>query len=87
MPKCDGYESRKKWIDDAWLNPKHYLIGNQQPSSEKEKVQRLSLDGSRNASDWHSEVVGIRKDEDIVCALWKHKDVFIYRQSIASFLL
>nr|DAP27805.1 MAG TPA: hypothetical protein [Caudoviricetes sp.] len=37
-----GRESRKKIVDDAWLKPKHKIMGNQQPSSEKEKVQRLS---------------------------------------------
>ena len=34
-------ESRKKHIDCAWLNPKRVSMGNQQPSSEQEKVQRL----------------------------------------------
>jgi hypothetical protein len=36
-----GYESRKNCLDGAWLNPKHFIIGNQQPSL-KGKVQRLS---------------------------------------------
>jgi len=34
MPKCDGDESRKKYMDSAWLNPKRLVMGNQQPSPE-----------------------------------------------------
>lgn len=41
----DGYESRKKKLDGARLNPKHLIIGNQQPSREQRKVQRLSRKG------------------------------------------
>ena len=26
-PNCDGYESRKKYVDGAWLNPKHLYNG------------------------------------------------------------
>ena len=44
-PRRDGDESRKKCVDGARLNPKHYIMGNQQPSSEQEKAQRLSRKG------------------------------------------
>ncbi len=57
----------RKYVDSAWLNPKRFLMDNQQPSSEQEKVQRLSASKQRT-------VVGILKDEDIVCTLWKHRD-------------
>lgn len=45
-------------------------MDNQQPSSEEEKVQRLSQSGSRGK---RPEVVGIQVilDEDIVCASQK----------------
>ena len=45
MHRRDGYESRKKQIDGIRLKPKCYIMGNQQPSSEQEKVQRLSREG------------------------------------------
>lgn len=45
--------------------------------SDKEKDDFFKSRGweSRTASDWQSEVVGIRKDEDMVCALEKSKGV------------
>lgn len=68
MPWRDGGESRKKYIDGIWLNPKCCdTMGNQQPSLEQRKVQRLSV-RSRVTSLWLSEVVSIRKDDDIVCS-------------------
>ena len=66
-------KAEKKYTDGARLNPKHCAMGNQQPSSEQEKVQRSSHSGSRDTSDWYSEVVGIRKDEDMICALSKDR--------------
>lgn len=39
---CECCESRKNQIDDARLNPKRYIIGNQQPMP-KGKVQRSFL--------------------------------------------
>lgn len=41
-PRRECGESRKKYIDCARLNPKRFIMGNRQPSSEQEKVQRLS---------------------------------------------
>ena len=35
----------RKQIDGIRLKPKCYIMGNQQPSSEQEKVQRLSREG------------------------------------------
>ena len=58
-------------------------MDNQQPSSEQEKVQRLS----RERVGREVEAVGIRKDEDIVCALRKRKDVLMYKQSVANLML
>ena len=34
MPKCDGYESRKKIKDGTRSNPKYYKMDVQQPISE-----------------------------------------------------
>ena len=67
----DGYESRKKQMDGIWLNPKYFLMDNQQPSSEQEKVQRRSRSGNKHASGWRAKVVGTLWGEDIVCALVK----------------
>ena len=58
-------------------------MGNQQPSSEQEKAQRLFPWGSRIASVWQFEVVDIRKDEDIVCTIWKHIEIRVYRRKVA----
>lgn len=53
MPKRDGCESRKKYMDGIRLNPKYQTMGNQQPSSEQEKVQRLSHMGvGASAPKW-----------------------------------
>ena len=38
-----GTEVEKNRLDGAWLNPKRYEMGNQQPSPEEGKVQRLSI--------------------------------------------
>ena len=67
---CDGYESRKKIQDGAWLNPKRFLIGDQQRSSEEENVRRSEhmLVGYKRLV---AEVVGIRKDEDMTCSCMK----------------
>ena len=41
MSKRECCENRKNQIDGARLNPKHWLMGNQQLRSEQDKVQRL----------------------------------------------
>ena len=70
MPECDGGESRKKDMDGARLNPKRLEMGNQQPSREQRKVQRLSPWGEYTASDWQWKWCApvYRQGEDIVCA-------------------
>ena len=60
-------------------------MDNQQPSLEQRKVQRLTPEGVQDTSVF--EMVGIRKDEDIVCALRKRKDVLMYKQSVATLML
>jgi len=45
MTERECGESRKKNIGNTRLNPKYYLMGNQQPSPEQGKVQRLSRKG------------------------------------------
>ena len=42
MLKCDGCENRKESCNGSWLNPKDDITGNQHPSIEQRKVQRLS---------------------------------------------
>ena len=43
MLKCDGCENIKKSLNGTWLNPKcFFTVGNQHPSLEQRKVQRLS---------------------------------------------
>ena len=57
-------------------------MDNQQPSSEQEKVQRLS----RERVGREAEAVGIRKDEDIVRTLVKAKaQNELYRSCIDYF--
>ena len=35
-------KTEKKSLNGTWLNPKYYIMGNQHPSFEQRKVQRLS---------------------------------------------
>jgi hypothetical protein len=51
MARYECCESRKKLLDGIRLKPKCLKIENQQPSSEKEKVQRLSLLRGVESSD------------------------------------
>lgn len=69
----EGYESRKNKLDDIRLNPKCFIMGDQQPSFEKKKVQRLIPTGHRSkaASLWLSEAVGLQSERDIVCSYMK----------------
>lgn len=59
-------------MDGIWLNPTFCKMGNQQLSSEQEKAQRLSREGV-DRKRLAVEVVGIRKDEDIVFSLLKKR--------------
>ncbi len=52
--------------DGARLNPKRLIMGNQQPSPEQGKVQRLSRKGV-GRKRLVPEVVAARKGDDIVC--------------------
>ena len=74
MPKCESDESRKNRLDGARLNPKHLKIGNQQPSLEQRKVQRLSLLGV-GSSDPKWCAPHRLAGEDIVCASVKIEGV------------
>ena len=71
MLRRDGRESRKKYMDGIWLNPTCY--SKWEISSEalnRRTFNDYPVAGSRSK---RSEVVDIRKDEDIVCALPKGK--------------
>ncbi len=56
MVKRDGSESRKNQIYGIWLKPKCLEMGNQQLSSEQEKVQRLSLGRGVRCKRWASDM-------------------------------
>lgn len=83
MPKRDGHESRKKYVDSAWLNPKHYKMDNQQRSSKQENVQRSFRYGSRlqAQSKWQAPY---SEGEDMICAFAKAKGVRMHRRGLAS---
>nr|DAG40772.1 MAG TPA: hypothetical protein [Caudoviricetes sp.] len=68
MRKCDGDESRKKWIDGAWLNPKRYLQNGQ--SAAKLRIGERSTT-KWCASDWRILWWAPHVGEDIVCASLK----------------
>ena len=70
-PKRDGGESGKKSRDSAWSNPKREKMGNQQPSREQRKVQRLSRNGvGASAPKWWTSGT----DDDIVYAVRKRTE-------------
>ena len=61
MTKRDGYESRKKYIDNISI----VTMDNQHPSPEQGKVQRLELN-SQGASYWFPKWWASYQDDDIV---------------------
>lgn len=71
MPNREGYESRKKSIYGTWLNPKCHIKNGQ--SATKPRIEESSTTISQESRSKRSEVVGIRKDEDMVFSLSKDK--------------
>lgn len=67
----DGCESRKKLVDAARLNPKRFYNGKSAAKLRTGEGSTTRARARRVASDWRLEVVGVRKDEDIVLSLPK----------------
>ena len=69
MAKCDGYESRKKYVDGIWLNPK--CCNNGQPAAKLRRGERSETipQGSTPQAIGGGSGRHLLADEDIVRTL------------------
>ena len=70
VTKVEKISNMKMRLNPLFLQ----TMGNQQPSLEKRKVQRLSYNGVE-IKQFRSGAQHINV-EDIVCTLWKHKETY-----------
>ena len=77
MPKCECCESRKNKQNDIWLNPKCYIMDNQQLRLEQSKVQRsewkLVGDNQSILPKWWESYT---EDYDMICTRMKVRGYF-----------